>query len=74
MDVVEDYLYQYAYPINSISFNSIPIYYLTPNTLIYLNDKDTGVVGEYILQRYSIQLGTASQMNISAIQTTKRLY
>ena len=74
MDVVEDYLYQYAYPINSISFNSIPIYYLTPNTLIYLNDKDTGVVGEYILQRYSIQLGMTSQMNISAIQTTKRLY
>lgn len=74
MDVVEDYLYQYAYPINAISFNSVPIYYLTPNTLIYLNDKDTGVVGEYILQKYSIQLGFASQMNVSAIQTTKRLY
>ena len=74
MDVVEDYLYQYAYPINAISFNSVPIYYLTPNTLIYLNDKDTGVVGEYILQKYSIQLGFASQMNVNAIQTTKRLY
>ncbi len=74
MDVIEDYLYQYAYPINTISFNSIPIYYLSPNTLIYLNDKKTGAVGEYILQKFSIQLGLNSQMNISAIQTTKRIY
>ena len=74
MDVIEDYLYQYVYPINTISFNSVPIYYLSPNTLIYLNDKKTGAVGEYILQRFSIQLGLNSQMNISAVQTAKRIY
>ena len=74
MDVIEDYLYQYAYPINSVSFNSIPIYYLSPNTLIYLNDKKTGAVGEYILQRFSIQLGLNSQMSISAVETAKRIY
>ncbi len=74
MDVVEDYLYQYAYPVNTVSFNSVPVYYLTPNTLIYLNDKKTGAIGEYILQKYSIQLGLNSQMNVSAVETAKRLY
>ena len=74
MDVIEDYLYQYAFPAAAISFNSIPIYYLTPNTLIYLNDKKTGAVGEYILQKYSIQLGLTSQMSVSAVETAKRLY
>ena len=74
MDVVEEYLYNYAYPISSITLSTIPIYYLTPNTLIYVNDPDTGVVGEYIMTKYSIQLGLNSSMSITGNETAKRLY
>ena len=44
MDVVEEYLYSYTYPASSITLTSIPIYYLTPNTLIYVHDDNTGIV------------------------------
>ena len=74
MDVIEEYLYSYTYPISSITLTSIPIYYLTPNTLIYVDDKQTGIVGEYIMQKYSIQLGLGASMSISAVETAKRLY
>ena len=74
MDVIEDYLYNYTYPASSVTLNVVPIYYLTPNTLIYVNDKVTGAVGEYIMQKFSIQLGLNAQMSINAVETAKRIY
>ena len=74
MDVLDEYLYNYTYMNTSITLNTIPIYYLTPNTLIYVNDPTTGIVGEYIMTRYSIQLGLQSSMSITANETIKRIY
>ncbi len=74
MDVIEEYLYSYTYPASSITLTTVPIYYLKPNTLIYVNDEKTGSVGEYIAQRYSIQLGLGTQMSISAVETARRIY
>lgn len=74
MDVVEEYLYTYTYPASAMTLNVVPIYYLTPNTLIYINDKETGAIGEYIMQKFSIQLGLNAQMSINAIETAKRIY
>lgn len=74
MDVIEDYLYSYTYPATAVTIATVPIYYLKPNTLIYINDKNTGIVGEYIAQKYSIQLGATAQMSINAVETAKRLY
>lgn len=74
MDVIEDYLYSYTYPATSITLSTVPIYYLVPNTLIYVNDKITGIAGEYILQKYSIQLGSSSSMSLTAVETPKRIY
>lgn len=74
MDVIEEYLYSYTYPVSSVTLTSIPIYYLTPNTLIYVNDKDTGIVGEYIMNKFSIQLGLSATMSINAVETPKRIY
>lgn len=74
MDVVEEYLYDYTYPAASVTLAVVPIYYLRPNTLIYVNDKETGACGEYIMQKFSIQLGLNSQMSINAVETAKRIY
>ena len=74
MDVVEEYLYSYTYPASSITLTSIPIYYLTPNTLIYVHDDNTGIVGEYIMNKFSIQLGLNATMSINAVETAKRIY
>jgi hypothetical protein len=74
MDVIQEYLYTYTYPITAVTLNTIPIYYLTPNTLIYVDDAATGVVGEYIMQKFSIQIGLTAQMTINAVETAKRIY
>lgn len=74
MDVVEEYLYSYTYPASSITLTSIPIYYLTPNTLIYVHDDETGIAGEYIMNKFSIQLGLNATMSINAVETAKRVY
>ena len=74
MDVVEEYLYSYTYPATAVTLSTVPIYHLTPNTLIYINDEKTGIVGEYIIQKYSIQLGLGASMSISAVETAKRIY
>jgi hypothetical protein len=74
MDVIEEYLYSYTYPISSITLTSIPIYYLTPNTLIYVHDDNTGIAGEYIMNKFSIQLGLSATMSINAVETAKRIY
>ena len=74
MDVIDDYLYQYTYPATNITINTVPIYYLSPNTLIYISNSESKMVGEFILQKYSIQLGLNSQMSINAVQTAKRIY
>ncbi len=74
MDVVQEYLYNYTYPASAITLNTVPIYYLTPNTLIYVDDEATGAVGEYIMNKFSIQLGLSANMSINAIKTAKRIY
>ena len=74
MDVIQEYLYNYTYPVTAVTLNTIPIYYLTPNTLIYVDDAATGVVGEYIMQKFSIQIGLTTQMTINAVETAKRIY
>ncbi len=74
MDVVQEYLYSYTYPASAVTINVVPIYYLTPNTLIYVDDKATNTIGEYIMQKFSIQFGATSQMTINAVETAKRIY
>ena len=74
MDVVEDYLYSYTYPASSVTISTVPIYYLIPNTLIYLDDPETGVVGSYIMTKFSLQLGANGSMNINAVETATRIY
>lgn len=72
-DAIDSMLYNYAYCSESITINSIPIYYLEPNTRIYINDMISGLEGEYILNKISLPLGYNGTMSMSAIKATNRL-
>lgn len=74
IDKLEELLYNYTFATSSISLTTVPIMHLTPNTLIYVKNPQIGAVGEYELEKYSIQLGLTSQMTLTAIETAKRLY
>ena len=51
---------------NSISLTTIPIYYLEPNTRIYVKNEDLKIDGDYIVSKISIPLAYNGTMSINA--------
>ena len=72
-DSIDELLYNYSYCTESISINSIPIYYLEPNTKISVFDNKTNINGNYIVNKISIPLGHNGTMSITATKAVERL-
>lgn len=51
---------------NTISISCIPIYYLEPNTTIYVEDEESSIKGYYVINTISLPLTYNGNMNISA--------
>lgn len=73
-DVLNSNLYNYSYCTETISLNTLPVYYLEPNTRIFVKDDNSGINGEYIIERLTIPLQYNGTMSISATKATERLY
>ena len=73
-DKLDELLYQYSYCTENISINSIPIYHLSPNTRIFIQDDKTEINGEYIIHKLTIPLTYNGMMSISASKAPERLY
>ena len=67
IDVLKEWLSDYTYCTESVSFSStIPIYYLEPNTVALIKDNDTGVSGYYVIKQFTIPLDPKGQMSLTA--------
>lgn len=73
-DQLNTHLYNFAYCTESITINALPVYYLEPNTRIFVKDDNSGIEGEYIINRISIPLQYQGTMSISATKVVERLY
>ena len=73
-DVLEEWLYQYTTCTDSITISSLPVYYLEPNTRIFIHDNNSGINGEYIVDKISYQLTYNSTMSIQATKAIDRIY
>ena len=71
-DVLDELLYQHSYCTNSINITAIPVYYLQPNTIIYVCDDQSKINGEYVVNRISLPLTYNGQMSISATKAPQR--
>lgn len=71
---IDELLYQYAYCIENITITALPIYYLQPNTRIYVQDKTTNINGEYIVSKITLPLSYDGTMSITATKAPERLY
>ena len=71
---IDNLLYNHAYCAESISLTSVPIYYLEPNTRIFVNANNESITGDYIVNRITIPLQYNGTMNISANKAPKTLY
>ena len=71
--VLDEFLYNYSYCIESITLTSLPIYHLEPNTRIFVHDKNTGVKGEYIMSKYTLPLSYNGTMSITATKAAESI-
>lgn len=69
----DELINQYACIINSISLISVPIYYLEPNTRIYVKNDDLKIDGDYLVSKITIPLTYNGTMNISATKVIKQI-
>ena len=67
-------MYNYLYYADTVSISSIPLYHIAPNTKILINNAETGISGDYILNSISIPFAHDELANISASKSVDRLY
>jgi hypothetical protein len=70
---VDNLLYNYGYCAEAITLNTLPIYYLEPNTRISVKDEKTGIDGEYIMTKFTLPLTHNGTSNITATKAPKRI-
>ena len=70
---VRELLYQNTSYNESISLQTIPIYYLEPNTRITVNDAESNIHGDYMISTMSIPLSIDGAMSISATRALERI-
>lgn len=73
-DVLDNFLYTHSYCTESITLNAIPVYYLEPNTRIFVRDDKSGINGEYIVTRINLPLAANGTMSINATKVVDRIY
>lgn len=64
-----DLIYQHTISTEALSITSIPIYYLEPNTRIYVEG-----YGDYTLDKISYSLNHNGTMNISGVKINEQFY
>jgi hypothetical protein len=72
-EVFRDLLYQYTSYNESINIQAIPIYYLDVNSRITVEDRQSGIHGDYIINSISLPLGAENNMSISATRALERI-
>lgn len=70
---LNDLLYQYAYMNEKINIKAIPIYYLEPNNIITVDDNNSNIHGEYVINKISLQLMHNGTMTITATKAPPKL-
>ena len=74
VDVMEEWINNYVYAIESANITTIPIYHLQPNTRINIADPNSKINGNYIISRLSIPLTYNGTMSITATKVADRVY
>ena len=72
-ETVREFLYQYTTYNETISIQSIPIYYLDVNRRITVQDRKSGVNGDYIIDSITLPISANGVMSISASRALERI-
>ena len=73
-DVLNGHLNNFTHCADQITITSLPIYYLQPNTRISVKDDNSGINGEYIINKLTVPLQYQGTMSISATRAVENLF
>ena len=69
----ENILYKHSYCIESANVQAIPVYYLEPNTRVYIRDDKSKINGEYIVSKITIPLTFNGMMSLTATKAVESI-
>lgn len=73
-EAIDTLIFNYIYTTESISLTGVPIYYLEPNTRIYIEDEGSKLKGDYIINTISLPLTYNGTMSLSAIKAPVKIF
>ena len=57
----------------TITITCLPKYYMEPNNIIYIEDKETGIIGNFQITQFSLPLTYNGTMSITATEVLTRV-
>ena len=72
-NAIQDLLYQHTGYNESITLQTLPLYFLEPNIRIRVRNEETGIYGDYMLNNFSVPLDIGGTMSLSCTRALDRL-
>ncbi len=73
LDEIKSLLYQYLIYNTTISISCLPRYWYEPNNMIYLENRENGIQGNYVITQYSLPLNYSGLMSITMTEALTRV-
>ncbi len=70
---IRQLLHEYTKYNQSISFQTLPIYHLQPNIRITVNNSESNIYGDYIIESLSLSLDNSSMLTINATRAPEKI-
>ena len=72
-DKIRELVYLHLCYNTQITFQCSPKYYMEPNHIIYIEDKETGIIGNYSITQFTLPLSHNGTMSITATEVLTRV-
>ena len=72
-DRIREMMYQNLNYNTTISITCLPKYYMEPNNIIYIEDKESNISGNYQITQFTLPLAYNGTMSITATQVLTRV-
>lgn len=70
---IRQVIHQYTKYNQTVSLQTLPIYHLEPNTRITINNTESNIYGDYIIQSLSFSLDNTNSLTINAIKAPEKI-
>ena len=72
-DEIRNLLYQHLNYNTTITLTCLPKYYMEPHNIIYIEDADSGIAGNFEITQFTLPLAYNGTMNITATEVLTRI-